>query len=91
MAQPCGKVDFMIGKEQTLERYPDCAGSYDGSHPGQNVLVKGNINGGTDETGATFNLNFGMAVWLALFLHTLGVEIYVSIAKICVRLVEHFD
>lgn len=29
-------------------------------------------------SGATLNLNFGMALWLALSLHAIGVEIYVS-------------
>ncbi|KAB8256170.1 hypothetical protein BDV32DRAFT_153604 [Aspergillus pseudonomiae] len=79
MAQPCDKIDFMIGKEQTLERYPDCASFYNGSQPAQNALVLGDFNGDADRIGTAMNLNFGMAFWLALFLHVIGVEIYLQL------------
>ncbi|KAE8361464.1 hypothetical protein BDV27DRAFT_160707 [Aspergillus caelatus] len=79
MAQPCGKIDFMIGKERTLESYPDCASFYNGSHPDQNVLVLGDFNGDADRIGTALNMNFGMAFWLALFLHFIGVEIYLQL------------
>lgn len=81
MAQPCDKIDFIIGREQTLESYPDCASFYNGSRPDQNVLVLGDFNGNADKIGTALNLNFGMAFWLALFLHAIGVEIYVSRSK----------
>ena len=81
MAQPCDKIDFMIGKEQTLESYPDCVSFYNGSQPDQNVLVLGDFNGDADKIGTAFNMNFGMAFWLALFLHVIGVEIYVSLSE----------
>ncbi|KAB8266529.1 hypothetical protein BDV30DRAFT_232381 [Aspergillus minisclerotigenes] len=75
---PCDKIDFIIGREQTLESYPDCASFYNGSHPDQNVLVLGDFNGNADKIGTALNLNFGMAFWLALFLHAIGVEIYLQ-------------
>ncbi|KAE8318237.1 hypothetical protein BDV41DRAFT_572233 [Aspergillus transmontanensis] len=78
MAQPCDKLDFIIGREQTLESYPDCASFYNGSKPDQNALVLGDFNGNADKIGAALNLNFGMAFWLALFLHAIGVEIYLQ-------------
>ncbi|OGM48735.1 hypothetical protein ABOM_002018 [Aspergillus bombycis] len=79
MAQPCEKIDFMIGKEQTLESYPDCVSFYNGSQPAQNVLVLGDFNGDADRIGTALNMNFGMAFWLALFLHVIGVEIYLQL------------
>ncbi|KAB8215149.1 hypothetical protein BDV33DRAFT_195503 [Aspergillus novoparasiticus] len=75
---PCGKIDFIIGREQTLESYPDCASFYNGSKPDQNALVLGDFNGNADKIGTALNLNFGMAFWLALFLHAIGVEIYLQ-------------
>ncbi|KAE8328016.1 hypothetical protein BDV39DRAFT_214576 [Aspergillus sergii] len=75
---PCDKIDLIIGREQTLESYPDCASFYNGSHPDQNVLVLGDFNGTADKIGTALNLNFGMAFWLALFLHAIGVEIYLQ-------------
>jgi hypothetical protein len=91
MAQPCDKVDLIIGKEQTIERYPDCAAFYNGSHPDQNVLVLGNFNGDADEIGTALNLTFGMALWLALFIHALGVEIYVSLLASFFRLLARSE
>ncbi|KAF7587217.1 hypothetical protein BBP40_007554 [Aspergillus hancockii] len=44
-----------------------------------NALVLGNFNGDVEQTGTALNLTFGMALWLALFLHTLGVEIYLQL------------
>ena len=32
-----------------------------------------------ENLGASIRLNFGMALWLALFLHLVGVEIYLNL------------
>ncbi|KAF5862180.1 hypothetical protein ETB97_012077 [Aspergillus alliaceus] len=79
MAQPCDKIDYLFGTEVALARYPDCASFYNGSHPAQNVLVLGDLNGSPDELGTALNINFGMALWLAMFIHALGVEIYLQL------------
>ncbi|KAE8379022.1 hypothetical protein BDV26DRAFT_303910 [Aspergillus bertholletiae] len=76
---PCDKIDFIIGKEKTLDRYPDCASFYNGSQPSQNTLVLGDLTGGPDQSGTALNMNFGMALWLAMVLHLVGVEIYLQL------------
>lgn len=78
LAQPCDKMDYMLGKEETLARYPDCANFYNATRIDQNVVVQADFNGEVDEIGTAMNMNFGMALWVALFLHAFGVEIYVS-------------
>ncbi|KAE8384315.1 hypothetical protein BDV23DRAFT_177148 [Aspergillus alliaceus] len=72
-------IDYLFGAEVALARYPDCASFYNGSHPAQNVLVLGDLNGSPDELGTALNINFGMALWLAMFIHALGVEIYLQL------------
>ena len=79
LAQPCDKLDFMLGKETTLARYPDCANFYNGTRLDQNVVVQANGFDETDSVAVAMNMTFGMSFWLAMFLHFIGVEIYVSI------------
>ena len=78
----CGKIlstyaDKNMGS--LLEEYPVCDSFANGSNPDQVAPVlasfAGNSSGGV---GAALNLSFGMALWLALNLHAIGIEVYVS-------------
>ncbi|KIX08622.1 uncharacterized protein Z518_03278 [Rhinocladiella mackenziei CBS 650.93] len=56
--------------------YPQCTGP-NASVP---VAVKANINGmGPESTTASFHLTFGMALWLSLAIHAIGVEVYLQL------------
>lgn len=79
---PCGKVDFILNDEKTtVQRYPECAAYYDGSKPDQYAIVPANMSGlDGAQAGAALLLCAGASIWLALVLHAVGVEIYVSIA-----------
>lgn len=65
---------------RTLELYPACAAYFSGENPGQQTIVHANIVSPTSaaEAGAAAGMPFGMALWLALVLHAIGIEIYVS-------------
>lgn len=78
-ARPCAMIDFTFEGNQTatLQYYPDCAAYYDGSDPDKHVAVTANFNGQVVEIGASLSSVFGGAIWLALAIHTIGVEIYV--------------
>lgn len=85
-ARPCAQIDSIFKNNQTsvLNNYPECADFYSGANPDRHVAVLARIQGmGT--TGATaaaaLGANFGMAGWLALILHGVGVEIYVSLVE----------
>jgi hypothetical protein len=78
LAQPCAKIDFIIGWYSTLQRYPACESFHNGTDPGKTVAVLGNFNGYGEQVGTALDLSFGMGLWLALFMHAFGVEIYVS-------------
>ncbi|CAG8423596.1 unnamed protein product [Penicillium salamii] len=73
-AEKCDKLtSFYKSNAALLEEYPSCdqSGSY--------VAVKADMNAGNaGNAAAALDLSFGMSVWLALALHAIGIEIYVS-------------
>ncbi|SPQ26324.1 5557d668-eaed-47d8-b611-5f358e83b5df [Thermothielavioides terrestris] len=76
---PCDKVAFLVGSEQeTLQAYPDCYAYFSGDDVNRIVLVPASFQGNKSNVTAALSRNFGGALWLALALHAVGVEIYVS-------------
>ena len=73
-AERCDKLaSFYKSNEALLAVYPSCNAST------SYVAVKADMNAGNaGNVAAALNLSFGMSVWLALALHAIGVEIYVS-------------
>lgn len=73
-AEKCDKVASFYNSTETFHKaYPSCNLSTD------YVAVKADMNAGNaGNAAAALDLSFGMAVWLALALHAIGVEIYVS-------------
>jgi hypothetical protein len=85
--RPCAQIAYIyqgFGKSEAITTYlyPACQAYFNGSNPDQNVVVALNFNGLPDQVGAALGESFGMAVWLALALHAMAVEIYVS-AQYC--------
>jgi hypothetical protein len=79
---PCVKLDWFYKNDRnaTLARYPSCSSFYDGSALGQLAIVHADFNSNSgEEQGAAMGLTFGLAGWIAMFLHGVGVEIYVSV------------
>lgn len=78
---PCDKLAFIFGNSRpgTLKSYPDCISYFNGTNPSQHSVVRADF---LSETGAeivaNLDISFGTATWLALALHAIGVEIYVS-------------
>jgi hypothetical protein len=84
-ALPCAQLAWdMNGSEQkTLQYYPECASYFDESNPNQHAVVHANFQGRYEEVGASMEMSFGMATWLALALHAIGIEIYVRVCLHC--------
>ncbi|PVH92313.1 hypothetical protein DM02DRAFT_282318 [Periconia macrospinosa] len=79
---PCAKLAFTIKDDvKTAELYPECASYFNGSDLLKQASVHANFgdDGTGAEVGAAFNMTFGMALWLALLLHAVGVEIYLHL------------
>ncbi|KAJ1323769.1 DUF2306 domain-containing protein [Microdochium nivale] len=76
----CAKIDFMMRRRETvLAAFPGCAAFYSGDDPLAHVAVHAaNPGANVAEVTAAFNATFGMALWLALVLHAVGIEICMS-------------
>lgn len=80
---PCDKVKWLMGSaEKTLVAFPKCASYVDGTSSGNGVgdqvAVLADWNGSYTEASAAYDATYGMAHWVALVLHIIGVELYVS-------------
>lgn len=74
----CDEISFIHNNDnETLASlYPQC----DGSVANQLVVVHASWkNHQPDQIGASLDMSFGMAMWLAIFLHLVGVEIYLAL------------
>ncbi|KAL0933763.1 uncharacterized protein CTRU02_210562 [Colletotrichum truncatum] len=81
-ARPCDQIAFMVeDTNRTLELYPACASYFSGENPAQQAVVHADILDSTSaaEAGVAIALPFGMALWLALALHAIGVELYLRL------------
>ena len=84
---PCAKIAFTMRSENTTRNmYPACASYFDGTNPEQQAIVHANFGSGhSTELGAAMNMCFGMSLWVALALHAIGIEFYVSSQPSVVR------
>lgn len=76
---PCGELRFVIDNDTDyLARYPRCglANSTDDMPAVVQATLK---NGYVEQIGASYHQSFGMAMWLAIFLHGAGIEIYLRL------------
>ena len=77
--QNCAKLLDVIGDAQQLvENYPSCASFIDSGNLQAATAVKADFGGSVEQLMSAMNITFGMAGWLALGLHAIGVEVYVS-------------
>lgn len=79
--QNCAKLLDVIGDSKELvENYPSCAALIDANNLQAVAAVKADFGGSVEQLMSAMNISFGMAGWLALGLHALGVEVYVSLS-----------
>lgn len=71
---------FKGSEELIAAAYPECLAAFQGEK-GKVAVVAASINGSTPEVAAAYDLTYGTAHWIALALHTLAIEIYVSWAR----------
>ena len=73
IAIPCQQIDFMGGNATV---YPNCA-----ADPNAHTAVKADIltATSTEQAAAALYESFGMAGWISLMLHIIGVELYLKL------------
>lgn len=80
----CAKIAFtwkFNGQEGNyLDSYPACRNTSEANTSSVYIPIKADLTvENVIQNGASLELTFGMAVWLALFLHGVGVEIYLRL------------
>lgn len=77
----CARIAATITPDIDLANsYPACAAYVDGTDPDAVSAVAATFGvGDAANTGAAFNAGFGMALWLSLELHAIGVEVYLHL------------
>ncbi|KAI1360585.1 hypothetical protein F5Y08DRAFT_45046 [Xylaria arbuscula] len=80
LAMPCDKIAHILrSRDETLRWYPECAPFFTGLEPSRKVIVDANIAGTNRvQFSAAFNLSYGLGAWLGLFLHVVGIDIYIQ-------------
>jgi hypothetical protein len=78
----CAKIEATLPKpSMLLSMYPACAAYANGTNANEVAVVKANLTGETGvNSGAGLGVSFGMALWLAVAIHAIGVEVYVRLA-----------
>ena len=71
IAMPCRQVEDMGGDPAD---YAACR-----ADPAAQTAVLANFNNKVEQVAAAMHMSFGMAGWLALILHAVGIEIYLKL------------
>lgn len=79
--RPCAQImsDGVLPVCTIEQKWPDCAQYFSGKSPGQEVLVTANYRGLPIEINAALSVASGTSASIALLLHIVGAELYVSI------------
>lgn len=76
----CGEVNFIVGPGQYLtDTYPTCVNLTSNTIDTTIVAVHADFSNSMEQVGASMRFSFGMALWISIFLHTVGVEIYLAL------------
>ncbi|KAI9670490.1 MAG: hypothetical protein M1817_004357 [Caeruleum heppii] len=76
----CATILYILGDEATYAAYPLCTPSPTNSSPTEiHIPVVADFGGNEAEIGASLDVPFGVALWLALALHAVGVELYLRL------------
>ena len=73
ISMPCGQISYMGGDAST---YAACKADSNGQ---TSVLANFNTPMGVEQVAASMQTSFGMAGWIALALHAVGIEIYLKL------------
>ncbi len=79
VAMSCDEITFIYGSSNPVKHfYPQCSSS--NSTVDDLVVVHASSGSGRPEQiAASLDMSFGMALWLAMFMHLVGVEAYLAL------------
>ena len=77
-AMPCSEIAFLQDSREAFEaKFPQCS-AVNGTTDDW-IAVEASFGHGKAGVSTALGLNFGMSGWLALFIHAIGVEIYLRL------------
>jgi hypothetical protein len=81
--RPCAQInsDGVLPQSVIERAWPECAAYFTGAQPDQQVLVRADYYGLPIEINVALSIASGASAFVALFLHAMGVEVYVSTHK----------
>lgn len=87
VAMPCYKIEYVIANAKVPDpnitlatTFPDCAAYISNTDPTKMAIVRANLLGSVVERAAVLNMSFGTATWIAIVIHAVLVELYVSLS-----------
>ena len=77
---PCKVIDSIVsgGAEKLATLFPLCAEYARGASPEQSTVVVGSMTSSWVEAAVSMRLGFTVGGWLAILIHVVAVELYVS-------------
>lgn len=78
--KPCAQIasDGVLSASAIMQHFPSCAAYFSGENISQVVIVEANYSGLPIEINVALSFAAGASTFLALLLHILGAELYVS-------------
>jgi hypothetical protein len=77
--RPCAQIHYVLSIPQLLRYYPECQAYVDGDNKALAIITPNfNSEDNPMEITASLAVGFGAAGWVALWLHAVAMEIYVS-------------
>jgi hypothetical protein len=75
----CGELGSIHGFGYLAETYPGCVVNSTIQQSDLRIVHADMSSDLDEETGASLRVSFAMAIWLAFFLHAVGVEVYLAL------------
>lgn len=75
---------LMGSRKRTLRAFPQCEAVFSGAS-NRPVVFEADMDGNGINARAALNLTFGASLWLAIFIHVVGVEFYVRRSPLCLN------
>ncbi|KAK3360662.1 hypothetical protein B0T25DRAFT_132370 [Lasiosphaeria hispida] len=93
-ARRCDLLEYLVEDvNKTRELYPACEPYFLGQNVNQHAVVDADFThpSSAAEAAVALEISFGMALWIALAVHAVGVEIYLHLTPAEANRIRHFS
>ncbi|KAK0716140.1 hypothetical protein B0H67DRAFT_489850 [Lasiosphaeris hirsuta] len=93
-ARRCDLLEYLVeDANRTLDLYPACEPYFSGQNINQYAVVDADYADPSSaaEAAVALEISFGMALWIALAMHAVGIEIYLHLTPAEAERIRHFS